>query len=184
VAAPDQLFGEQVDDELGAAVRRRRDALVCRCKLGDTQGILPVGRPILPVLLRSAAMTDLRRPSDVRPAPRNTRPPPTGPRVGSLSITPTGVVFVIALIGSILYLAYAITVRDASQIPLLASGAAVLGFVFGAFSIIGLVATWRSSVHGRDGRAFGHALVGGISFLVAAGCFAAAIILGILARAP
>jgi thiol:disulfide interchange protein len=56
--------------------------------------------------------------------------------------------------------------------------------VFGAFSIIGLVATWRSSLHGRDGRAFGHALVGGISFLVAAGCFAAAIILGILARAP
>jgi hypothetical protein len=129
-------------------------------------------------------MTDLRRPTDVRPAPRDTRPPPTGPRVGSLSITPTGVVFVIALIGSILYLAYAITVRDASQIPLLASGAAVLGFVFGAFSIIGLVATWRSSLHGRDGRAFGHALVGGISFLVAAGCFAAAIILGILARAP
>ena len=72
-------------------------------------------------------------------------------------ITPTGVVFVIALIGSILYLAYAITVRDASQIPLLASGAAVLGFVFGAFSIIGLVATWRSSLHGRDGRAFAQA---------------------------
>jgi len=71
----------------------------------------------------------------------------------------TGVVFVIALVGSIIYLVYAITVRDASQIPLLASGAAVLGLVFGAFSIIGLVATWRSSVHGRDGRAFGHALV-------------------------
>jgi hypothetical protein len=103
--------------------------------------------------------------------------------VGPVAITPTGVVFVIALIGSVVFLAYAISVRDPSQIPLLASGAAVLGLVFAAFSIIGLVATWRSSVHGRDGRAFAHALIGGISFLVAAGCFAAAIILGILARA-
>jgi hypothetical protein len=128
-------------------------------------------------------MTNRRRPSDVRPAPRGSRQPPPAPRIGTVPVTPTGVVFVIALIGSIVFVVYAITVRDASQIPLLASGAAVLGFVFAAFSIIGLVATWRSSIHGRDGRAFGHALVGGISFLVAAGCFAAAIILGILARA-
>jgi hypothetical protein len=92
-------------------------------------------------------------------------------------------VFVVALVGSVIYVIYAVTVRDASQIPLLASGAAILGLVFAAASIIGLVATWRSSLHGRDGRAFGHALIGGISFLVAAGCFAAAIILGILARA-
>jgi hypothetical protein len=127
-------------------------------------------------------MTTRRRPNDDRPAARETRQPPSGPHIGPIPITATGIVFVIALIGSLVYLVYAITVRDASQIPLLASGAAVLGLVFAAFSIIGLVATWRSSVHGRDGRAFGHALVGGISFLVAAGCFAAAIILGILAR--
>jgi hypothetical protein len=129
-------------------------------------------------------MTERRRPSDVRLAPRGERRPQPGPRLGTVSVTPTGVLFVVALVGSIIYIVYAITVRDASQIPLLASGAAVLGFVFGAFSIIGLVATWRSSIHGRDGRAFGHALVGGISFMVAAGCFAAAIILGILARSP
>jgi hypothetical protein len=129
-------------------------------------------------------MAPPRRPTDVRPMPSDSRESEPGPRVGAVPVTATGVVFVIALVGSIAYLFYAITVRDASQIPLLASGAAVLGFVFGAFAIIGLVATWRSSVHGRDGRAFGHALVGGISALVAAGCFAAAIILGILARSP
>jgi thiol:disulfide interchange protein len=129
-------------------------------------------------------MAPPRRPTDVRPAPRSFRESPPGSRVGAISLNPTGVVFVIALIGSVAYLFYAFTVRDASQIPLLASGAAVLGFVFGAFSIIGLVATWRSSIHGRDGRAFGHALVGGISALVAAGCCAAAIILGILASSP
>ena len=129
-------------------------------------------------------MTERRRPSEVRATPRATREPQSNTTARSLVVTPTSVVFVIALIGSIVYLFYAITVRDASQIPLLASGAAVLGLVFGAFSILGLVSTWRSSVHGRDGRAFGHALVGGISFLVAAGCFAAAIILGILARSP
>jgi hypothetical protein len=129
-------------------------------------------------------MTNRRSPSDARQVPRGARQAPPGPRIGPVSITPTGVVFVIALVGSIVFLIYAITVRDASQIPLLATGAAVLGVVFVAFSIIGLVATWRSSVHGRDGRAFGHAVIGGVSFLVAAGCFAAAIILGILARSP
>ncbi len=126
-------------------------------------------------------MTDRHRPNDVRPA-RPSRQPDPGPRIGAISINPTGVIFIIALIGSFVFFIYAIAVKDPSQIPLLATGAAVLGLVFGAFSINGLIATWRSSVHGRDGRAFGHAIVGGISFLVAAACFAGAIILGILAR--
>ena len=121
-------------------------------------------------------MSDRRR-ETARPAvaPR-TRPSETR-RIGPIPITATGVLIVIALIGSLAYLFYAVTVRDASQIPLLASGAVVLGIVFAAIAFVGGRAAWRSSVGGRDARAFGHALVGGIAALVAAGCFAGAVIL-------
>ena len=108
------------------------------------------------------------------PAPR------AGPHLGPVPITATGVLIVIALIASLVYLGFAITVRDASQIPLLASGAVVLGLVFAAIAVVGARATWRSSVAGHDARAFAHAVVGGIAALVAAGCFAGAIILALL----
>jgi hypothetical protein len=144
-------------------------------------------------------MTDRRRPLDsraqaryeqARPAtarsgamrPRGDEPP--GRRIGPLPITPTGVLLTIAFIGSVLYLVYAITVRDASQIPMLVSGAVVLGIVFVAIAVTGLIASWRSSVQGRDGRALGHALVGGVACIAAAGCFAAAIILGMVSQTP
>lgn len=104
------------------------------------------------------------------------RPPETA-HLGPIPITVTGVLIVIALIGSLVYLFYAVTVRDASQIPLLASGAVVLGLVFTAIAFVGGRAAWRSSVDRRDARAFGHALVGGVAALVAAGCFAGAVIL-------
>jgi hypothetical protein len=107
-------------------------------------------------------------------------PEPEGRHLGPIPITATGILIVIALVLSIAWLGYTITVRDASQIPLLASGTVVLGIVFAAIAIVGGRATWRSSVRGRDARAFGHALVGGIAWLAAAGCFAGAIILFLL----
>ena len=99
------------------------------------------------------------------------------PRLGPIPITATGVLIVVALILSLAYVGFAISVRDASQIPLLASGLVVLGLVFLAIAAVGARATWRSSVRGSDARAFGHAIVGGIASLVAAGCFAVAVIL-------
>jgi hypothetical protein len=105
---------------------------------------------------------------------------PDGPHLGPIPVSATGVLLTIALIGSLLFFAYVITVRDATQIPLLAAGAVVLGIVFVAIAIVGGRATWRSSVSGRDARAFGHALVGGVAALVAAGCFAGAIVLFLL----
>jgi hypothetical protein len=102
-----------------------------------------------------------------------------GGRSGPL-ITPTRVTILLALVGSVAYLAYAVTVRDASQIPMLSSGAAVLGIVFGALAVSGLVATWRAGVDGRGGRALMSAIFGGIAALVAAGCIAAAVILALV----
>jgi hypothetical protein len=109
---------------------------------------------------------------------------PAGPHIGPIPVTATGVLIVVALIGSLLYLVYALSVRDASQIPLLASGAVVLGLVFGAIAVVGARATWRSSVEGHDARAFGHAIVGGVAALVAAACFSAAVILILLRQSP
>jgi hypothetical protein len=107
-------------------------------------------------------------------------PTPSGTRLGPIPITVTGVLITIALIGSVAYLVYALTVRDASQIPLLASGAVVLGIVFAAIAIVGARATWRSSVQRRDARAFGHAIVGGLAALAAAASLAGAVILFLL----
>jgi hypothetical protein len=142
-------------------------------------------------------MTDRRRPADsrgqarygqARPAAgrsggmRPRRDEPSSRRIGPLPITPTGVLLFIALVGSLVYLLFAIAVRDTSQIPMLVSGAVVLGIVFVAIAVTGLIASWRSSVRGRDGRALGHALLGGMACLAAAGCFAGAIILGMMSQ--
>ena len=121
-------------------------------------------------------MSDRRR-VPVRTAGAPREPVPAGAHLGPIPLTATGILILVALILSVAYLVYAVTVRDASQIPLLASGAVVLGLVFAAIALVSALATWRSSVRGRDARAFGHAIVGGIAALVAAGCFAGAVIL-------
>ena len=132
-------------------------------------------------------MTDRRRPVMARPnsgtrlpvAGRRSRGPER--RLGPIPITPTSVLLTIALVGSVVFLLYVLSLRDAS-IPLLATGLAVLGVVFLAVALTGLLATWRSSVDGRDGRALAHAVVGGLACIAAAGCFALAIILGMVNR--
>ena len=89
-----------------------------------------------------------------------------------------GLVFVgIAVIASIGYMLYAITVRDASQIPLLASGAVVLALAFGALAAYCLSAVLRAGTSGRGGRAFLVGLVGGGAAIATAGCLAGAVIL-------
>jgi hypothetical protein len=91
-------------------------------------------------------------------------------------VTVTGVLVAVALVLSLAYAAYVLAARDAS-IPLLTSGAVVLGIVFVAIAFVGARAAWRSSVAGHDARAFGHAILGGFASLFAAACFAAAVIL-------
>jgi hypothetical protein len=105
-----------------------------------------------------------------------------GLHIGPFPVTPTGVLLLVALGGSVGYFLYALTVREADQIPLMAAGLVVLGIVFIAIAAFGLRATWRSSVRGRDGRALAHALVGGFACLAAASCFAGAIVLGLVSR--
>ena len=90
----------------------------------------------------------------------------------------------IALGGSVLFAVYTITVRDASQIPLLASGAVVLGIAFIALAAYSARATWLAGIAGRTQRAFLMAIAGGIAAIVGAGCFAGALILFMLSQRP
>ncbi len=100
--------------------------------------------------------------------------------LGPVRITATRVVLFLAVAGSVGYLAYALTVRDATQIPMLASGAAVLGMVFAALSLAGAIETVRAARDDRPGRSVAAALFGGVAGIIACGCFAAAAVLALL----
>jgi MFS family permease len=103
-----------------------------------------------------------------------------GPRLGPVRLTPTRVTLAVALLGSVAFLFYASTVRDTSQIALLAAGAFVLGIVFAALAVAGAIGTYRAASWGANGRAFGLALLGGIAAVIAFGCLAGALILAFL----
>jgi hypothetical protein len=90
----------------------------------------------------------------------------------------------IALGGSVLFALFTITVRDASQIPLLASGAAVLGIAFCSLAAYSARSTWQAGIAGRNKRAVVLAVAGGLAAMVGAGCLAGAIILFMLSRGP
>jgi hypothetical protein len=99
-------------------------------------------------------------------------------------ITPGVVFLAVALIGSVLFGLYAITVRDASQIPLLAAGAFAVGIAFIALAVYALRGTWRAGVAGRNGRSLALGCGGGMAFAIGAGCLAGAVILFLLSRPP
>ncbi len=100
--------------------------------------------------------------------------------LGPLRITVTRVILFVAVVGSAGYLAYALTVRDATQIPMLASGAAVLGIVFAAVALAGAIETVRAARADRPARSVVAAIFGGIAGMIACGCFAAAALLALL----
>lgn len=109
--------------------------------------------------------------------PRRPPPPPAnGPRIGPLVITPMRVVLVLALVGSMAFVAFALTVRETTQLPLLASGAAVLGIAFMALAVSGFLGIRRAGYEGRDRRAVLLALLGGLAAIIGFGCFAMAIV--------
>ena len=105
-----------------------------------------------------------------------------GPHVGPVQLTPTRVTLFVAIFGSVLFLVYAVTVRDASQIPMLSSGAAVLGLAFSALALAGAIGTVRASRTWDAGRALLLAIGGGIATLAAAAAFAGAIVLAMVWR--
>jgi hypothetical protein len=128
-------------------------------------------------LVGFAAMSTSRPTS---PDPRGA-PTASGAQRGTgRRVSPGVVILAIALIGSILYTVFVLTVRDASQIPLLVSGLVILAIVFIALAAYCARGIWRASIDGRDGRAFALAVGGGLAAIAGAGCVAGAIILILL----
>ncbi|HEU4572346.1 MAG TPA: hypothetical protein VFR93_06635 [Candidatus Limnocylindrales bacterium] len=115
-------------------------------------------------------------------SPATERPARSAPARRRL-VTPTRVILAVAALGSIAFLAYAVTVRDTRQIPLLASGAVVLGLVFAALAAAGGIATYRAGRDGRVLQATALALGGGIAGIVAAGAMAFALVIVLAYRA-
>jgi hypothetical protein len=108
----------------------------------------------------------------------------TARRTSRRRISP-GVVFLgVALVASLAFAAYAVTVREADQIPLLAAGSVVLGLTFGALAVYCLRSIWRARHGDRPGRTLLVGLVGGGAAIATAGCFAAAMILFQLSAGP
>ena len=69
------------------------------------------------------------------------------------SITPIRVSLAIALVGSLALVLYAFLKRDNSQIPLLATAAAILGIVLVVLALSGAAGTYRAARDGQAGRA-------------------------------
>ena len=103
---------------------------------------------------------------------------------GTRRLTPGIVFLAIALVGSLLFVAYAVNVRDASQIPLLAAGGAAVGIAFIALAAYSLRAVWRAGLVGRNGRAIGLAILGGIAAIIGAVFLAGAVIGFLVSRPP
>ena len=104
----------------------------------------------------------------------------SGPHLGPIRITPARVFLIVALFGGLGFLAYSIFFRDALQVPLMATGFAVVGIVLGiaAFMSIGAVVT--AGREGRDGAAFFTALFGGFLAVGSLMCLAAAVIMSMI----
>ena len=89
-----------------------------------------------------------------RPGPYDDGPYDDEPERRGRGGVAAGVVFLaLSLIGSVAFALYAVTVRESSQIPLLAAGAVVLGIVFLVLALFTIRATWRAGVDGRNGQA-------------------------------
>jgi hypothetical protein len=86
----------------------------------------------------------------------------------------------IALLGGLGFLAYAVLVRDQLQVPLMASGFAVIGLVFAAMAVLALVSVVRAGRAGRDGTAVMTALFGGLIAVAALMALAGAVIMSMI----
>ena len=104
----------------------------------------------------------------------------TGPHLGPIRITPARVFLVVALLGGLGFLGYSIFFRDALQVPLMATGFAVVGIVLAVAAVMSIGAVVTAGRESRDAAAFFTALFGGILAVGALMCLAAAVIMSMI----
>jgi hypothetical protein len=86
----------------------------------------------------------------------------------------------VALVGGVAFLLYSVLIRDALQVPLMATGLAVCGIVFGLMALLAVVSVVRAGREGRDGTAVLAALAGGVLAVASLGCLAGATIFSMI----
>ncbi len=124
----------------------------------------------------------LDAPRGGRAAPERRDPAPRrrGPHIGPLAITPLRVILGVALLGGLAFLGYSVFVRDALQVPLMASGMAVVGIVFAVMALLSLLSVIRAGREGRDGTAVLTSLFGGLLAVAALLALAGAVIMSLI----
>jgi hypothetical protein len=125
---------------------------------------------------RRPRVSPRQSPAPAAPAPTRKR----GPHLGPIAITPIRLTLLIALLGGLGFLAYSVVVRDHLQVPLMASGFAVIGLVFAAMAVLAVISVARAGREGRDGTAVLTALFGGLIAVVALMSLAAAVIMSLI----
>lgn len=116
----------------------------------------------------------VRAPSPGRGGPRR------GPRVGPVRITALRVTLAVAMAGGLAFLAWSVFVRDANQVPMMATGFAVCGLVFAVVSVMSVGRIISAGREGRDGTAVATALVGGLMAIAAMMLVAGAVIMSMI----
>jgi hypothetical protein len=96
-------------------------------------------------------------------------------------LSPPLVILSILSIGSLVFLALAIT-SHTTPVPVLLSSAVVTGLAFAVDAVVASFMTWRAGQNGQGGKALLLALVGGTSAVIAAGAFAGTLILALLLK--
>ena len=97
-----------------------------------------------------------------------------------MQITPLRVFLGVALIGGLAFLAWSVLVRDANQVPMMATGFAVCGLVLAVVAAMSVGRIITAGREGRDGTAVITALVGGLIAVAAMLLLAGAVILSLL----
>lgn len=124
---------------------------------------------------------DRSRPRPRDPQPREPRPEPlSGPHLGRLRITPARVTLAVAMLFGLAFLAYSVLVRDALQVPLMATGFALCAVVFAAVSVMAVAEVVQAGRDGRDRTAVLAALFGGLIAVASLLSFAVAVIMGLI----
>lgn len=106
--------------------------------------------------------------------------PRRGRHLGPIGISPIRVILFIALLGGLGFLGYATFVRGQLQVPMMASGFAVVGIVFGAMALLALLSVVRAGREGRDGTAVLTSVFGGLLAVASLLSLAAAVIMSLL----
>jgi hypothetical protein len=102
------------------------------------------------------------------------------PHIGPLRITPLRVTLAVALAGGLAFLAWSVFVRDANQVPMMATGFAVCGIVFAVVAVMSVGGIISAGREGRDGAAVLTALVGGLIAVAAMLLLAGAVIMSLI----